>query len=818
MICDEKNPLDPGCAALPCEPVDFIKSLILRLQIANKIHDVKSLVQGIEGKDGLQSRFPLEQRPSSSRGNPNVIWQNLRLEPLFTKETEVVGIDGPKDKLKDWLTKGRKQCTVISVVGMGGLGKTTLAKQVFDNKEIVGHFDCHAWITVSQSYTVEGLLKDMLTELCKDKKKNPPLNISTMDETWLRNEVRRHLDKERYVIVFDDVWNDYFWHEIKFALVENNQSSRILITTRYDRVVECCVKNSSFQVHVHKMERLSDEKSLELFYKKAFRSDSNEHCPEQLVDGEVLRNDSNGCCPGELVDISLEIVKKCDGLPLAIVVIGGLLFRKGEDEWKMFCQDLSLELESNPELDSIKKILSLSYNDLSYNFKYCLLYFGMYPEDYEVKSNRLIRQWIAEGFVKVKEGKTSKEVAQQCLAELINRSLVQVSSFTIDGKAKSCRVHDLVRTMILGKIKDMGFCQFVGEQDQSVSSGIIRRLTIASSSNDLVGEYMPLKVLDFENTRLYCVPENLGNLIHLKYLSFRNTRVKSLPKSIGKLQNLETLDVRQTSVLEMPKEITKLRKLRHLLANMIYSFHLKDSLGGMIALQKISTLIVDYDGVVIGELGKLKQLRDLSITNFRGEHGNTLCSSIHKMQLLEKLYVDTDDDNEVIDLHIMSFPSTIRRLCLRGKLKKFPNWIPGLKNLVKLSLMCSSLTDDPLESLKDLSSLLFLSISHRAYEGETLHFENRGFRRLKELELKYLYNLKSIIIDRGALQYLEKLQLSEIPQLKTVPSGIQDLKKLEVLNIWFMSSEFEQSIAPNGGQEHWIFQHVPRVILLAGLV
>ncbi|RDX83827.1 Disease resistance protein RPM1, partial [Mucuna pruriens] len=863
MICDESQPGDPGCAALPCEAVEFIKSLILRLQIANKIQNVKSLVHGIDERYSLQSRFSLEQRPNkhSCRRNRDVIWQNLRMDPLYIEETEVVGIEGQRDKLKEWLTKGRKECSVISVVGMGGLGKTTLAKQVFDNKEVHIHFRCHAWITVSQNYTVERLLRDMLNEFCKEKNKNPPRNVSTMDQKSLIDEVRNHLRQNRYVVVFDDVWNENFWHDIRFAIIENKQSSRILITTRYDKVAECCVKYSS--VWVHKMERLSDEKSLELFYKKAFRTDFNEHCPEQLVDEEAFCSDSNGCCPDELVDISLEIVKKCDGLPLAIVVIGGLLFSKDKDvdEWKKFCQDLSLELESNPELKSITKILGLSYDDLPYNLKSCLLYFGMYPEDYEIKSNRLIKQWIAEGFVKGKTGKTSKEVAQQCLTELIHRSLVQVSSFTIDGKAKRCRVHDLLRTMILSKIKDTGFCeyigehdqwvsngtsQFIGEQDQSVSSGIIRRLTIASSSNDLVASIessyvrsilfitdkglsehsidrilaksMPLKVLDFEDARLSYVPQNLGNLIHLKYLSLRNTRVKSLPKSIGKLQNLETLDVRQTSVLEMPKEISKLRKLRHLLANMISFIHLKDGLGGMTSLQKISMLIIDYDGVVTRELGKLKQLRDLNITSFRREHGNTLCSSINEMQFLEKLHIDTDDNNEVINLHFKSSLSTLRKLCLRGKLENFPYWIPRLRNLVKLSFMWSTLTNDPLESLKDLQSLLFLSISHHAYEGETLHFQHGGFRKLKELELKYLYNLNTISIDEGALQSLKKLQLSVIPQLNTVPSDIQHLKNLEILNMWFMSNEFEQSIAPNGGQEHWIFQHVPRVILLAGLL
>ena len=226
------------------------------------------------------------------------------------------------------------------------------------------------------------------------------------------------------------------------------------------------------------------------------------------------------------------------------------------------------------------------------NLRSCLLYFGMYPEDYEVKSDRLIRQWIAEGFVKHETGKSLEEVGQQYLSGLVRRSLVQVSSFRIDGKVRRCRVHDLIHDMILRKVKDTGFCQYIDGPDQSESSKIVRRLTIATDDfsgtigsspirsilimtgkyenlcQDMVNKfptnYMLLKVIDFEYSGLGFVPENLGNLCHLKYLSFRFTGIESLPKSIGKLQYLETLDIRGTNVSEMPEEISKLKKLRHL--------------------------------------------------------------------------------------------------------------------------------------------------------------------------------------------------------------------------------------------------------------
>ncbi|RDX91545.1 Disease resistance protein RPM1, partial [Mucuna pruriens] len=818
MICEEKQHDDPRCAALLCEVVDYIKTLIPRLQIAYKIRDLKPLARA--ERDGFQSQFPLEQRPNSSRGNQDVKWNNLRMAPLYTEEAKVVGFDDPRDKLKDWLIKGRVERSVISVVGMAGLGKTTLAKQVFDDKEVIANFDCHACITVSQLYDVEKLLRDMLRKFCKEQREDPPHDVSNMDRMSLIDEVRNHLRHKRYVVLFDDVWNDKFWDDVEFAIVDDKNSSRILITTRYEKVAEFC-KKSSF-VQVHELKPLIEEKSLELFYKRAFQYGFN------------------GCCPKELVAISLEIVRKCKGLPLAIVAIAGVLSRKSKSvpEWKLFSQNLSLELERNSELNNITKILGLSYDDLPYNLRECLLYFGMYPEDYEVKSNRLIRQWIAEGFVKPERGKALEEVAKQYLTELIHRNLVQVTSFTIDGKVKGCRVHDLLHEMILRKSKDTGFCQYIGdngEHDQSVSSGIVRRLTIATDSNALIRstesshirsiliitdkelseqlvrriptKCMLLKVLHFEDALIYYVPENLGNLIHLKYLSFRNTWLKCLPKSIGKLQNLETLDVRQTHVSELPKEICKLKKLHHLLADEISSSLLKDCLGGMTSLQRLRLLNIDDDddGVVIRELGKLKQLRELRMCKLRREHGNTLCSSINEMQLLEVLWIDT----EVINLQFVSPMSTLGKLYLSGKLEGLPNWIPQLQNLVKLFFVWSKLTNDPLESLKDMPSLALLSFKLYAYEGETLHFQSGGFQQLKTLQLENMENLNSIFIDNGALSSLENLDLTVIPKLKTLPSGFQHLEKLKVLNILHMPLELEENIATNGGKEHWIVQNVP---------
>lgn len=813
MIYVQQQPRDSGRAALLSQIIHFIETLKPRHQIASEIHQIKSVIEGIlqRGKKyNILNKLSSQLGQRSYGGSQSIQWSDPR--PGGTRFCyEVVGFEGPRDKLVGWLVDGPAKLTVISVVGMGGLGKTTLAGRVFQNEKVKSHFDFHAWIVVSQGCTAEKLMGKLLNKLRKEEGKKLP----QMDLDSLIEKVRENLHQKRYVVIFDDVWGVELWGHIENAMLDNNNGSIILITTRKMDVVNSC-KKSSF-VQVHDLEPLSFEKSMELFCKKAFRDHNNE------------------CCPKDLVDISSDFVQKCKGLPLAIVAIGSLLHgKKTPFEWEKVRRSLSSEMEKN----SVTKILSLSYDDMPYYLKSCFLYFGIYPEDYAVKSTRIIRQWIAEGFVIDEKGKTLEDVAQEYLTELIGRSLVQVSSFTTDGKASCCRVHDLIREMILRKFKDLSFCQHISREDELISSGMIRRLSIATNSSDLMEstenshirslfvfagkelasvaeflegiptKYRLLKVFDFENGEFDCVPENWGNLIHLKYLSLRYSWIEtdSLPKSIGKLLNLETLDIRNASFSEMPKEICNLTNLRHLLGFEMKLFQLKNGLGGMTNLQTLCQVSVNHDEdelikdddvvELLRELGKLKQLRKLGVVHLNERLVSALCLSINEMQDLETLHIQSAGF-DVNAFSVISSLPMLRKLKLEGKLSKFPKWVLQLQNLVKLTLRYSQLTDDPLKWLQSMSYLLFLRIGYDAYEGESLRFQDGGFPKLKELCLGSLSNLNSIIIDKGAFCSLEKLQLWEVSELKTVPHGIQHLEKLKFLDLCYMPDEFKQCIAPH---------------------
>jgi len=364
---------------------------------------------------------------------------------------------------------------------------------------------------------------------------------------------------------------------------------------------------------------------------------------------------------------------------------------------------------------------------------------------------------------------------------------VQVSSVRIDGKSKSCCVHDLIRMMILEKCEDLSFCKHFNEDDHSSLSGTIRRLSIATNSSDLracienshirslflftnksnyvvesimnriLKKHMTLKVLDFQDVKMFIDFEPFRSLIHLKYLSFKNISRRYqyvLPIWIGLLLNLETLDLRASRwYTVIPKEISKLRKLRHLMSYKMCLFQLKDVIGGMESLQTLSTVRIGEGGKeLIKELGKLRQLRKLSLFNVGEEHSSALSSSLNEMRHLEELCIVSGwgDDmfREDIDLLLVSPPPMLRKLQLGGKLKKFPEWIRQLKNLVKFELACSLLTDDPIKYLENMPNLLSLSIFSNAYEGESLHFHDGGCQNLKELYIGDLYNTNSIVIGK----------------------------------------------------------------------
>ncbi|KAF8034555.1 hypothetical protein BT93_C0772 [Corymbia citriodora subsp. variegata] len=707
-----------------------MQNLKARHHISSRIDEIKSRVESIAERR-QRYNFTEQSASTSTRGT---FWYDLRVDAFLVEEGDLVGIDERREKIIEWLVDKEPGLKVLSISGMGGLGKTTLAKRVYDNQQVKANFQSHAWINISQSRKIEDILRDMIVQLHKEIEQPVPQEIESADIIKLNQIVKGFLQQKRYVIVLDDVWDSNALDGIKYAMPNNSFCSRILITTRTANIATGSFNQST----VYNLEYLSLEESWSLFCKKAFRGNP---------------------CPSHLENLSRKILKKCEGLPLAIVTIGGLLFAKDVQEWEMISHSLAAELENNDRMQNLRKILNLSYDDLRYDLKSCFLYLGVFPEDHEIKVEERVRRL---------------SIQYTCNNALKELNLPSLRSLLIFESATSST-----------------------SDEQFVPSGC--RL---------------LRVLDLGGSSLHKFPKEIPVLFHLKYLSLRGTKVSVIPRSIGKLQNLETLDIKHTLVSELPVEITKLKKLQYLLVysyaegtpflpfHSITGFLAPQGIGALASLQKLCYVKAggDRSKNTMQELGELCRLRRLGVTDLKIDDAEELRHSIEKMTELRSLAVVAKSESEVIDLDLLSSPpSLLQRLKIKGCLKKLPHWLPLPNNLAIVYLQWSRLKSSPLIALQNLPNLVELDLTN-AFDGEKLVFGDRGFPKLKTLTLKHLENLRLVSMDGEAMPCLQRLSIGRCRQLdwQSLVVVTRGLTLLKYLRFDEMPEEFALAFFSDG--------------------
>ncbi|XP_020081193.1 disease resistance protein RPM1-like isoform X2 [Ananas comosus] len=591
----------------------------------------------------------------------------------FVEEDDIVGIDKYRDLLLRWLKdedEQQRQPMIISVLGMGGLGKTTLVTHVYNIIE--ASFDACAWVAVSQSYETDDLLRQILKEFYrKDREKGEaPNNINTMDYRSLVETIRTYLQCKKYVLILDDVWSTDVLDNIKNALLNSNSKSRIVLTTRIRDVALLANENRMFE-----LKTLEAGHSWDLFCKNAFWKSANKICPPPLE------------------QCAKKVVEKCGGLPLAIVSIARLLSFRDEtgSEWEKVYKDLEWYLTNNESKlhEKVHNILKLSFDDLPYYLRNCFLYCSSFPEDYTIESYRLIRLWVAEGFIE-ERGITMEEVAEDYLHELVHRCLLQVVERNDIGRVQECRMHDIIRVLALSESKELSFCMVYENSRTILQRSKVRRLSILSNitnyrtedkshlrsvlvfnnsmSNDLLESVLRsskfLRVLELQGARIEKLPSEICNLFNLHYLGLQRTRIYELPRSIGKLRNLQVLDADHTGIEKLPEEITELQKLRHL--------HLSDDWGknikapvGIWRLKGLQTLTpIEATEEIVRNVEALTELRTFSITGVRTHHCADLWNSITKMSHLSNLFVSSERGQELQQLGTLRLPPPIQALHL----------------------------------------------------------------------------------------------------------------------------------------------------------
>ncbi|EYU27487.1 hypothetical protein ABFS82_13G154200 [Erythranthe guttata] len=777
--------------------------------ISEKIARIKKSIDDMGSQHAFLSTGLSSPGPSSS--STNRIRPHPPVSPLLLDD-EIVGYEKEKKIFTDQLVDGEKRLVALAVAGPAGSGKTAFVKNIFCKRGIMGRFDCHAWVRVSQHFEAEELFVNMLKQFCYSRKESYPIDDGTNTQTKLH----KYLTGKRFIVVLDDIWSQNHWDVIKGGFPDAFRGSRIIVTTRSSDVASVCASSST---HVHILNCLGWLHALTLFYRKAF----------QDIDGQ---------CPPELKGCSERIVKRCEGLPLAIVAVGSALAHKPRlpNEWEKFHNSLGCEITEDSNLSVISNALLPGYMDLSTNLKSCFLYFSIFPEDYSVERGRLIRLWVAEQFAVGINFQTAEEVAEGYLDELIQRNLVHVSNYDFDGTPRNCRVLNPVLNFVTHKCKYENFASIFPTENTSRNQKI-RRLSVrndcthlprnidfsgvrsmfllslveTSTSNfeKVLRELKLTRVLDFQGAPITKFPEDITHLTLLRHLNFRGTKIKSIPSSIKKLSYLETLDLKQTDVKELPKEICHLHNLRHLLAykhnvesyvvfESVQGVKIHKGIGKLTELQALSLVKVGKKFKILEELKLLTKLRKLGLTGIRRGYGNELSASVEQMPLLTTLDLCSDTKEEFLELGEMrNPPSKLQRLYLKGRVNQLPTWISSLDNLLRIGLKWSKMQCSPLQALQRLPNLMELELVD-CYIGGELIFEASSFKKLKILLIEDLAELHTIVIRNGAMPDLKQISLHKCPRMTISPLGMNNLAKVEELILRDMAQEFIARLRMNG--------------------
>ncbi|CAL4950405.1 unnamed protein product [Urochloa decumbens] len=530
----------------------------------------------------------------------------------------------------------------VSIWGAGGMGKTTLAKAVYDN--IKGEFHCSAFVSVGLRPDVKKVFRDILVGLGKERYTD--FNMTRLDETQLKDELRHFLKNKRFLIIIDDIRDMPSWEQIECALTDSGCESRIITTSRKLDVAERCGE-------VLKLMPLSIDGSKELFYATLCGRKATvtfDALDEQLTE---------------------YIIHKCGGVPLAIITIASLLAGKPQEEWTQVCNySTGFGNKDNIDLENTRKIMQLSYYGLPSHLKTCLLYLSIFPKDHAIEKDTLVWRWVAEGFVQEELGESLFKVGERYFYELINRSMIQPVE-NEDTDIRACRVPNMVHDLICIVAKEENFVTILDwyDHDQHLSYQSNTRI-IAVQNRDLekhdltkickpkvrsfngsgcrissmmsvLPSFQVLRVLCLEGCRRLTEDgsddlKNLAGLLHLRYLGIRGMMsIRELPAEIGNLRFLQTLDF-TGDMKALPHSVTQLRQLKCLrcFGSML---ELPEGMGNLTSLEELQLGVTKAPNFA-KELSKLTELRVLRIrAGFFGQCRETLMESLSKLQKIEEV-------------------------------------------------------------------------------------------------------------------------------------------------------------------------------------
>ncbi|KAM3685932.1 hypothetical protein ACJW31_11G156900 [Castanea mollissima] len=700
--------------------------------------------------------LPPRQLTTSCPEEYGVYGRNIDKEEIFKK----LQLDN---------ANGNEIC-VVPIVGMGGVGKTTLARLVYNDNRVKENFDLKAWVCVSDTFDGFRIAKTILEEITLSK-----CDISL---NLLQIRIRESLKGKKFLLVLDDVWNESYiaWDEFLTMFRCEAKEIKIIITTRSEIVASIV-----HPISIHHLMQLSEEECWLLFAKHAFKNGkSSENLDKELI--------------------GREIVRKCKGLPLAAKALGGMLQSKQDQrEWNHILESDIWDLPGGES--SIIPALRLSYNYLPSHLKRCFTYCSIFPKDYEFSKEELVLLWMAEDLLlKPKGNESMEEIGEQYFDELLSRSFFQRSN-----NDEPCFImHDLFND--LAKFISREFCfrleidnsyeitkkmrhlsyfptkfdvpkkfevfyeaknlrTLLGLELPSISNFRYNNIS-TMEVNNLLCKFKCLRALSLSLYGLLAVlPDSVGNLKHLRYLNLNGTHIKGLPDSVCGLYNLQTLLLRNCYELkELPTNMGRLVNLRHLDIRGTGLEGMPRHMGKLRSLQNLSAFYVgkgEHSGSNIKELGELPHLSGT-------------------LDVLEQLCPHTN----LKSLSIISYCGA-----------EYPSWLGAcsFSNMVSLKLdnckYCSSLPPlGLLPALKELSieGLHGVSCVDNKFYGDGSCATNKPFKSLEKLTFERMLEWKEWFVfegedEGGVFPTLRELRIINCPKLTgNLPSLLPSLSVIEI--------------------------------------